>query len=200
MYGGMMSQSLLRQRLLPDIVDSKVAPLAQNRLNRFFVSDYFRTQEGPIYYLVHSRLNRFFVSDYFRTRPRGGYSHPACYVSIASSSAITSGRLRAPCHGQGSNTSQSLLRQRLLPDRGCTGLSGGVPVVSIASSSAITSGPCQAQPRRATPCLVSIASSSAITSGPVMEVVSVETVVGLNRFFVSDYFRTVQVVCPISVD
>ena len=63
-----LSQSLLRQRLLPDILQRRRA-----------------TRKACC-------LNRFFVSDYFRTRSDGSRPHGPLEVSIASSSAITSGR------------------------------------------------------------------------------------------------------------
>ena len=86
-------------------------------------------------------LNRFFVSDYFRTE------------QIAN--------LRAAIA-----ESQSLLRQRLLPDFAGELLSRDGDSVSIASSSAITSG-------------LETAKLWQLSHPP-----------SLNRFFVSDYFRT----------
>ena len=90
-----MSQSLLRQRLLPgqSIVDQSVA--VAKSLNRFFVSDYFRALSVASCSLTRSAVfNRFFVSDYFRANYRlSPLSSGAFCVSIASSSAITSGQL-----------------------------------------------------------------------------------------------------------
>src|ERR1035438_8512378 len=64
------SQSLLRQRILPDVHGVVQRGFGRAfRLNRFFVSEYFRTeittQTGGR--VVVARLNRFFVSEYFRT-------------------------------------------------------------------------------------------------------------------------------------
>ena len=89
-----VSQSLLGQRILPAIRIPRFARWRSHRLNRFFVSEYFRTE------------HRVF---------RG---HWLTCVSIASSSANTSGRTirpRVPMIAVGE--SQSLLRQRILPDR-----------------------------------------------------------------------------------
>ena len=86
------------------------------RLNRFFVSDYFRTCNLSVgRYGRPGCLNRFFVSDYFRT----GVGNP---------------------DRQAGGESQSLLRQRLLPDGMEATYRASVASVSIASSSAITSG------------------------------------------------------------
>ncbi len=109
--------------------------------------------------------------------------------------------------------SQSLLRQRLLPDIKCKVISFDNCSVSIASSSAITSGQEDADladfyrevsiasssaitsghhAARFFALLinVSIASSSAITSGLLEVMWKAGWIEGLNRFFVSDYFRT----------
>ena len=68
-HSGRWSQSLLRQRIssgrsgVPAAGDSSF-----QCLNRFFVSEYFRTHDndrGPRCACI--RLNRFFVSEYFRT-------------------------------------------------------------------------------------------------------------------------------------
>ncbi len=134
------SQSLLRERLLPGANKGESKVLAVTGLNRFFVSDYFRAvREIPYVEVNRRRLNRFFVSDYFRAEELcirlNGCSMSQSHLrqrllpgqsssisrsrsqkfSIASSSAITSGRCRLPlAHSRGA-PSQSLLRQRLLP-------------------------------------------------------------------------------------
>ena len=61
------SQSILRQRVLPGDGDRPRQGRHDYRLNRFFVSDYFRAaQKGSYDTIVENCLNRFFVSDYFR--------------------------------------------------------------------------------------------------------------------------------------
>src|ERR1035438_5956165 len=62
-------------------------------------------------------LNRFFVSEYFRTCGHVGVASYDLVVSITSSSANTSGHehWRIQVHSKG-RWSQSLLRQRILPD------------------------------------------------------------------------------------
>ena len=134
------SQSLLRQRLLPDASGRRVRPHPPARLNRFFVSDYFRTSStATMSGLCSSGLNRFFVSDYFRT-PNKPY---LCTRMVTSQSLLRQRLLpdkqhcaRVPADA----LSQSLLRQRLLPDLMLGFPSTTPPNVSIASSSAITSG------------------------------------------------------------
>ena len=90
---GLASQSLLRQRLLPDAYERQ-APLASEKsLNRFFVSDYFRTQLGRFVVdaldVSQSLLRQRLLPD---GGSAGAQDAPGI-VSIASSSAITSGRL-----------------------------------------------------------------------------------------------------------
>ena len=86
-------------------------------LNRFFVSEYSRTQSQSLIGIVPVRsLNRFFVSEYSRTVSGG------------------------PMAGFLINASQSLLRQRILPDVAEALASWEFGVVSIASSSANTPG------------------------------------------------------------
>ena len=86
------SQSLLRQRILPDFERYKEEYRARKGLNRFFVSEYSRTEEI--------------------------YDEVACgnEVSIASSSANTPGHISGQVAAQALELSQSLLRQRILPD------------------------------------------------------------------------------------
>ena len=86
------SQSLLRQRLLPDLAFSTLKRARPSRLNRFFVSDYFRTssigepvEDGD---KSQSLLRQRLLPD-------------------VAAVALTEGAV---------DMSQSLLRQRLLPD------------------------------------------------------------------------------------
>ena len=67
--------------------------IIEDGLNRFFVSEYFRTffaGDSQTAQIIAS-LNRFFVSEYFRTGESGVVPLLGCLVSIASSSANTSG-------------------------------------------------------------------------------------------------------------
>src|ERR1017187_2192648 len=140
---------------------------------------------------------------------------PAVAVSIASSSANTPGPFVAVGAVAWVVWSQSLLRQRILPDckwRGWHDLQAGV---SIASSSANTPGPgdevivfeplyvSQSLLRQRIlpdmsdivvdyyPNVVSIASSSANTPGPSNPPRYWRETPCLNRFFVSEYSRTI---------
>ena len=87
------SQSLLRQRILPDRGANYGTRFSIRSLNRFFVSEYSRT---PVFedgvYVGSLGLNRFFVSEYSRT------------------DAVEEQIQRRE------ERSQSLLRQRILPD------------------------------------------------------------------------------------
>jgi len=116
-----VAQSLLRQRILPDIEAEVARRTAGEGLNRFFVSEYFRTENagcmempGCLEVSIASSsantsghldcfnvadwqtlcLNRFFVSEYFRTTVKRTGNFSVSRVSIASSSANTSGRRR----------------------------------------------------------------------------------------------------------
>jgi len=91
--------------------------IIEDGLNRFFVSEYFRTffaGDSQTAQIIAS-LNRFFVSEYFRTGESGLFRYWAA-------------------------SSQSLLRQRILPDwRAGRDRMLTSRAVSIASSSANTS-------------------------------------------------------------
>ena len=89
--------------------------MARPSLNRFFVSESFRSLSGGRGLRDReSRLNRFFVSESFRSFRSKPSMSCASLVSIASSSANHSG----PGSGDRSNRrpaeSQSLLRQRII--------------------------------------------------------------------------------------
>ena len=161
-------------------------------------------------------LNRFFVSEYSRTRSACPSLPRRCSVSIASSSANTPGRpgLRVgsavhrivsiasssantpgpriiQCHLKYDLKSQSLLRQRILPDiSAIPGPANGAGMVSIASSSANTPGlgvrwsgggredPSQSLLRQR------------ILPDDFQGMIPGSYSNGLNRFFVSEYSRT----------
>ena len=186
------SQSLLRQRLLPGPSNARLALGLRYRLNRFFVSDYFRADEPRVVRTpAEMSLNRFFVSDYFRASMK---STPLKHKRRRLNRFFVSDYFRA------SSVSSVQMRSMLQ--------------VSIASSSAITSGLLSFGRDRFISFEVSIASSSAITSGHgAVRTVSLSWrtsqsllrqrllpgsftagaaavyAKGLNRFFVSDYFR-----------
>ena len=238
-----LSQSLLRQRILPDNREAYRKLLGLKSLNRFFVSEYFRTASGALSDLLDANtsqsllrqrilpdgrvahgylsgndgLNRFFVSEYFRTVVWLMDIFRETMVSIASSSANTSGRRQVAGRIHCKKGSQSLLRQRILPDRGkierkkeistlsqsllrqrilpdvyaATCSSRGRYPVSIASSSANTSGLSKnvrqrryhgrSQSLLRQRILPDVSSTGAVTASFFMS---------LNRFFVSEYFRT----------
>ena len=137
-----VSQSLLRQRLLPDLMETFPPTNAFDRLNRFFVSDYFRTRwwrrRSDVRLTVSIASSSAITSGHWslaRARSRNQSVSIASSsaitsgldkvitdkvvkdaVSIASSSAITSGLLGYRNRAVASGMSQSLLRQRLLPD------------------------------------------------------------------------------------
>ena len=88
-----VSQSLLRQRILPDLAPSPTWFRLRVCLNRFFVSEYSRTRKMKrAARAARMGLNRFFVSEYSRT-------------------------IRIVNDTDDAYLSQSLLRQRILPDR-----------------------------------------------------------------------------------
>src|ERR1019366_7594611 len=63
------SQSLLRQRILPDFFVARPQVGRPPGLNRFFVSEYSRTRACARSRTSPLSLNRFFVSEYSRTNP-----------------------------------------------------------------------------------------------------------------------------------
>ena len=86
-------------------------------LNRFFVSEYSRTWLRDRLRSLFSSLNRFFVSEYSRTIFTVVAHGLQVVVSIASSSANTPGHFGVVFLGEFTKWSQSLLRQRILPDK-----------------------------------------------------------------------------------
>ena len=184
-------------------------------LNRFFVSEYSRTFEYAAGEDRQPGLNRFFVSEYSRTENCTARNASCEEVSIASSSANTPGRYAPSVRFRRGIRSQSLLRQRILPDISVYRFGGRrlnrlnrffvseysrtmnmsrVPWLSIASQSLLR--------QRILPdtswyfakdgsWTVSIASSSANTPGPLGGVwFPPRPTRSLNRFFVSEYSRT----------
>src|ERR1017187_9104025 len=138
-------------------------------LNRFFVSEYFRTSSSNTSPGIWTtRLNRFFVSEYFRTCRRCSRRYGRLVCSL----------------------NRFFVSEYSRTNRHHCGLLGLLEV-SIASSSANTPGRFKLvqvgyQPN------VSIASSSANTPGQDITLLLQSAINCLNRFFVSEYSRTVQ--------
>src|ERR1017187_2706067 len=87
------SQSLLRQRILPDNVNileaCKAGIMSQSLLRQRILPDHFGDKRNR---QLVERLNRFFVSESSRTLQRLNSLRTDDHVSIASSSANTPGR------------------------------------------------------------------------------------------------------------
>jgi len=186
-------------------------------LNRFFVSEYFRTVvwlmdifretmvsiasssantsgRRQVAGRIHCKkgLNRFFVSEYFRTAERSNAKKKFPLCSIASSSANTSGRLRGYMQqsGQVSSLNRFFVSEYFRTFQKCS----ATPIpwkVSIASSSANTSGR-QQHGRRDREFLYESQSLLRQRILPDVNILPASDIIedGLNRFFVSEYFRT----------
>src|ERR1039457_37469 len=141
-------------------------------------------------YLEISGLNRFFVSEYFRTRKISPEASCLMFVSIASSSANTSGRYRGEDDGSEYHLVSIASSSANTPGHGGYDHYAGVSHVSIASSSANTPG-LDYRAGNTDRSIVSIASSSANTPGQKWrDAPRAMLQQRLNRFFVSEYSRT----------
>ena len=136
------SQSLLRQRILPDCElearFQKFPDRSQSLLRQRILPDVGRNQYVAVKYgLSQSLLRQRILPDGSRGSLRADQPDQ---VSIASSSANTPGRYVAGKMVSLFTKSQSLLRQRILPDELKDSFELAIVKVSIASSSANTPG------------------------------------------------------------
>ena len=162
-----LSQSLLRQRILPDTAATTItlaSPTSQSLLRQRILPDLTTAPGTQTGVSSQSLLRQRILPDKNGEMRRGPCSSS---VSIASSSANTPGLSVSGVVAKLVAMSQSLLRQRILPDLWrqhhpdeCD------DTVSIASSSANTPGRFNVPYRSMGPAEVSIASSSANTPGP----------------------------------
>ena len=160
------SQSLLRQRIIQVVSGCprtvRCGNRSQSLLRQRIIQVIEITPEMPA---SGFSLNRFFVSESFRSLAKLTGAPSTAVVSIASSSANHSGHTSAGSASPGYSWSQSLLRQRIIQVGSVQRRREAPQVVSIASSSANHSGHCDCRRHRFVSRRVSIASSSANHSG-----------------------------------
>ena len=198
--GHFMSQSLLRQRLSQD---PKLVRLAPMGLPRVSIASSSATISGlgsssaaaEVDIASQSLLRQRLSQDAAAAVTAPDAQHE---VSIASSSATISGHRAGHVAGRAGYTSQSLLRQRLSQDARRSATSCSRSLVSIASSSATISGHFDANPYLSH----LIESQSLLRQRLSQDAAETTTttsgngLLGLNRFFVSDYLRTTSPPSP----